>query len=295
MALSFKKLLSFCFALMFLFSCTSHVQSREKKSVMVSIPPYASFIEKISHNTLDIGILVPSGMNLHTFEPTPKQIEQFKDAKIWFTIGETFEKKIIAALKEKNPKLLIVDLRKNIPLLFSDVKALPPCDHGKANHHHEGADLHIWMNPNLALRQCKLITATLQKTFPENRETYQENYDGLSRELQNLNRSITQKLSPYKGSAILVSHPAFGYFCDQYGLVQLSVECEGKEPRPRDVGRILEKAKEYDVRSAFVQPGFPNRGLKLIAKKLQLPIYEINPYARDYFTNMQYITDLITK
>jgi zinc transport system substrate-binding protein len=49
---------------------------------------------------------------------------------------------------------------------------------------------------------------------------------------------------------VLVSHPAFGYFCKDYDLEQISIEVEGKEPRPKDVSEeylIKLKAVRYEL------------------------------------------------
>ena len=139
------------------------------------------------------------------------------------------------------------------------------------------------------------MTIALIDLFPENKELYQKNFNNLMLDLMKLQKDLGLELAPFMGNAILVSHPAFGYFCRDFHLIQLSVECEGKDPRPRDVENILKKAEQYKVRCVFLQQGFNNRGAQLIGKKLQLPYYRIDPYARDYLTNMRKISGTIAK
>ena len=75
--------------------------------------------------------------------------------------------------------------------------------------------------------------------------------------------------------------------------MQLSVECEGKDPLPQDVSRILKRAKEAHVQSALVQTSYNNKGTELIAQKLEVPIYSIDPYSGDYLNNMRYLAQTI--
>ena len=73
------------------------------------------------------------------------------------------------------------------------------------------------------------------------------------------------------------------------------MECEGKEPKPRDVEDILKKAQRFQVRCVLLQQGFDNRGAQIIAKKLQLPNYRFDPYARNYLDNMQQLAGYIAQ
>jgi len=287
----FKRLLFLLFLPLF-FSCTKKEPPSEGKlSVLVTIAPYAYFVERIAGETIAVQTLIPPSMNIHTYEPTPKLVEMSTQAKVWFRIDEPFEKKIVQALLEKNPQQKIVNLQEGLPLLSSeDAVELGSCE----AYAHGGEDLHTWLSPKLALRQAKVISETLIALFPENKELYQKNFNDLALDMKKLDRNLDTLVTPYKGDALLVSHPALGYFCHDYGLFQLSVECEGKEPRPKDVERILMQAKKYTVRCVFLQRGFNNRGAILIGKKLQLPIYQIDPYAKDYLKNMREIAKYIS-
>lgn len=277
----------------FFTSCSKKESKSDKPIVFVTIAPYASIVEKIAGDTLTIETIIPQGMNIHTYEPSPKLAQKQMKAVTWFRIGDPFEKKIIAAIQEKNPQQKIINLQEGIDL-FSEHDAvaleLSPCQ-GHAGYY----DLHTWLSPKLMLIQAKTIAETLIDLFPNNKDLYQKNFNDLALELGNLQKKIIELLTPFKGQAILVSHPAFGYFCADFGLVQLSVECEGKDPRPKDIEKLLSLTKIYTVRCALLQQGFNNRGAILIAKKLQLPIYRVDPYARDYLKNMLQIAQQIAK
>jgi len=263
-----------------------------KPTVLVTIAPYAQFVERIAKDTVVIETLVPPGVNLHIYEPTPKHVEKTAAAGVWFQIAEPFEKKITTAFKEQNPQMEIVNLQQGLDLIEEEeTKELAPC----LGHSHEGKDLHTWLSPKLALIQARHIANTLATLFPEQKDFYEKNFNRLAIDLRLLDEQIGTKLKPFEGQAILVSHPALGYFCRDYSLIQLSVECEGKDPRPKDVEEILKKTKSYNVRCVLLQKGFNNRGAQLIGQKLQLPIDEIDPYAENYIHNMREIAGYIAQ
>lgn len=281
--------------LLFLFGACSKKESPAKPhhlpSILVTIPPYAFFAEKIAHGTIEIHTLVPPNTNLHVYEPSPKSVEQSIAARAWFRIDEPIEQQLLTALQQRNPKMQIINLQENLPLLKGDgAIELAPC----VSHHHD-RDLHTWLSPSLALKQTEVIAAVLIDLFPEHAALYRENWNDLRDELIALERDLSQQLTPFKGSALLVSHAAFGYFCKEFGLLQLSIECGGKDPRPRDVEAILNRADAYQLRCVFLQKGFNNKGAELIGKKLDLPQFQVDPYARDYFNNMRQIAGYISK
>lgn len=262
----------------------------EKPIVLVTISPYAYFVERIVGTTLQIQTLVPPEMNIHIYEPSPKLVKTSGEAKVWFRIDEPFEKKIVKAFAERSPKMQIVDLQEGVALLNEENLIRASC-----GHYHGGKDLHTWASPKIALQQSQVIANTLMKLFPEHQDLYQRNFDRLSSDLKQLDQDLTSMLTPLKGEAILISHPSLGYFCRDYGLIQLSVECEGKDPRPKDVEQILQLANVYKVRCVLIQTGFNNQGAQFFASQLRLPMYRIDPYARDYLNNMRNIAGYIAK
>ena len=208
-------------------------------------------------------------------------------AKIWFRIGEPFERRVARVFQQRQPQMEMVELWKGIPLLIGE-----HCGH---SHHmdEESKDLHIWMNPLLVARQCKKIAEALENLQPSHAEEYAFRLSVVEKELLALDQEIQDILKGFEENAILVSHPAFGYFCKEYRLIQLSVECAEKDPLPKDIERILQAAKEYRVRVVFTQEGYSNKGAELIAKRLNLPIFVVDPYAKGYSHNLLRIAKLI--
>lgn len=274
--------------LLLVFGCQKAPETKPKGPlrVLVTIAPYAEFVKTISNDEVDVITLLPPGSNLHTYEPSPSLVSKLSNVDLWVQIGETFEKQIEAAMISANPQLKILDMSQKIPLLpFSkETKSFGGC-----GHHHEGRDLHIWMGPKNAPSQVRLIAESMISLDRAHQKTYLDGMNNLIHELETLDRDLSIELAPYANSAILVSHPSLGYFCENYHLKQISIECEGKAPRPQDLEAILEEARDLEALCIFTQAGFDNRGATLIAQKLSIPTFELDPYAPGYFDNMHQI------
>ena len=84
----------------------------------------------------------------------------------------------------------------------------------------------------------------------------------------------------------MVFHPAWGYFASAYGLEQLPVEVEGKEPKPKELMHLLEEAKENKVKAIFTQPEFSDTTAKLISEELGIKVIKASPLVSDWSQNL---------
>ncbi len=246
--------------------------------------PYVGMVETLTDKQVKVELLVPAGFSAHTYEPTPKQILNAAKASIWFTLGELFEARALKALEAENPKLMIVDLRQGLSLMDGH-------DH-EGEHHHccsGGADTHIWMSPKMMQVQVALIAKSLQKAFPELSPVIETNTPMLLERLNNLDKDIQTLLDGHKGQIVFVSHPAYGYFCREYGVVEQSIEFEGKDPTPKHLYKLVEQAKNDHVRTIFVQRQYSTKAAELVANEIGAKLVMLDPYSEDYFGSMQKI------
>lgn len=269
------------FFIIFLFF-TPLLYAAEQSVVLVSVAPHKYFVERIAGNTLHIELMVPAGASAHTYEPTPKQILTVSRADIWFQLGEAFENKVGTTLKSYHPKMQFVDMRSSLNLIHDETG----CAHC---HHNHGADLHIWLSARLAKTQVQTVANALIATYPQHAELYKANLIQFQSELNLLDQEITALLQPVAKRTILVSHPAYAYFCRDYQLDQLSIEFEGKDPTPRQLTNLLQKVRKLEIRRIFTQPQYGNKGALLIAKEIGAEIVSLNPYAEEYMQSMREI------
>lgn len=275
-----KKVLLFIFFL----SCFKPTLKNEKENLLlVSIAPYKFFVQKIAGEGFVVKSIAPAGVNPHAFEPRPKQVEGFMHAKIWFQIGEPFEERLSLCLKEKNPSLLTQDLREDIPLIRFSSHLCP--------WEKELNDRHVWLSPKLAKKQAFFIKKALCQKFPSQKKIFARNFSSLCDDLDLLDAEIEKRVKNASNKTLLVSHPALGYFCKEYGLSQLSLEFEGKETRLKHLEEISQKLSLQKPSLALAFPQHNNKGAHFLAKKLGIDIRYIDPYSPDY---TQMLTTLAT-
>lgn len=265
------KRIALFFILCLLCGCSGGGSSK-KKLVVTSLPPYAHIAEEIGDDLVDVVSFLSPEDNPHTFEPTPKQMDAIKHASLFIGVGEPYEKKLTAALLQNNPKMQVLDLSP------------------------QGVqDRHIWMSPKMMQNQVVQISQAIAHVVPDEALVIKKNTEELEMELKALDQSIGEKLKPFHSQVLLVSHPSFGYFCSEYGFVQVPVESEGKNPLPRQLDVILQMQKTRTFRCAFVVPQGGQKGTYILAKRIEIPVFQFNPLAEDYFRNMQTLANLIAE
>lgn len=251
-----------------------------KETVLVSVSPHKFFVEQIAGDTVDVLLMVPAGASAHTYEPTPKQMMEASKAAIWFFIGESFETKAMATLKSYRPEIRLIDLRENVDLISGE---------GCCQCHANAADLHFWLSPREAKKQAETIYKELVKAFPENSQDYKERYHHFTEKLATVDRDMQKMFQHSSQKLVLVSHPAYAYLCRDYGLKQLSIECEGKDPTPQQLTNILNSAKKAEVKKVFIQIQYGNKGARLIAEHLNAQLITLDPYSENYFESLKEI------
>jgi zinc transport system substrate-binding protein len=256
--------------------------------IFVSIPPQRFFVERIGGDRVAVEVLIGSGQSPATYELTPKQMTRLWDADLFFRIGVPFEKILIEKLASLMDTGKIIDTRWNIELRKIDDYE----ESGHSHYHGHGAlDPHIWLNPLLVKLQAETIGNSLVQIDPFNKDYYEENLRQFSMELDALHEEIIGILQPFGGRSFHVFHPAYGYFADAYGLKQVSVESEGKEPTASQLAQLITRAKEEKIKAIFVQPQFSSKSAEVLANQIGARVIVFDPLAEDYLSNLREMAD----
>jgi zinc transport system substrate-binding protein len=165
----------------------------------------------------------------------------------------------------------------------------PACDHGC------GKDPHIWLSPPLLKRQAVLIAEALAAAAPEHAEAFDQNLQGLLARLDTVDAEIRNRLAPHDGKAFFVFHPAWGYFADEYGLRQIAIEVEGKEPSDSELTEVQQRARESGAQVIFVQPQISSQSAEAVAKAIGGRVEELDPLAEDVAAGLLAAADAIAE
>ncbi|MCK5200334.1 MAG: zinc ABC transporter substrate-binding protein [Spirochaetales bacterium] len=263
--------------------------------VFVSIEPQRYFIERIGGEYISVDVMVKPGQSPATYGPTPGQITKLGKASVFFSIGVPFEHAFIDKIGNTIPELNIVDTTVGIVK-----RTITGHDHneGKEEHSDEHTDEkmldpHVWMSPILVKKQASVMLETLISLDAEQSDYFRTNYNQFIMDLDKVHSELKTDLAELKGSTMFVYHPSFGYFTDLYGLKQIAIETEGKEPGPKGLETIINEIISDDVKVIFVQPEFQSSSIAVITETTGASVMPVDPLSYDYLNNLRYIADAL--
>ena len=255
--------------------------SGSKLTVAVSIVPQATFVTKIAGDLVDVVTMIPPGSSAETYSPTPRQLQEFSNASIYFTIGVPPEEaNILPKAKDFNADLNIVPLAEHVARSYPDLEISP----GER-------DPHIWLSPKRVKVMVDVIADQLSVTDPDNKDTYLKNAENFKEQLDMVDARIRESLSSLSINTFIAYHPAFGYFADDYGLEMIALEEEGKEATPQTFRSLIDLAKEKGIKVIFYQAEVDSRQSEAFAKEIGGKTMQIAPLAPDYIENLEKMAD----
>jgi zinc transport system substrate-binding protein len=264
---------------LFLASCglTGGQDTGGKIGVMVTVLPQVEFVSAVGGDRVDVKAMVPPGANPHTYEVTPAQMAKLSTAKMYFKVGSPIEFELtwLDKLIAQNPAMAVVDCNKGIELMQSQDPDEP------------GIDPHTWTSPQNVKIMVNNICEGLSRLDPEDKNFYEGNRDTYLQKLDALDADIRSALAGTVNRYFIVYHPAWGYFARDYGLKQLGIEREGKEPQAAYMARLIKEARDNNIKVIFVSPQFDTRSAEAIAREIDGRVVSIDPEGRDYLDNMR--------
>jgi zinc transport system substrate-binding protein len=257
--------------------------------VTVSILPQAYFVERIAGDLVDVNVMVGAGEEAHTYEPKPEQMKSLTQSQILFTIGLEYENVWVPRFKDINPSLEIVDSAEGIqriPLSSDHAHEDEDEDHDEENPE-QGLDPHVWLSPDNGQIIAKNILNALSELAPQYAEEFQQNFDNLIKDIEDLDTRIDATLSDLAGQKFMVFHPAWGYFARQYDLEEIAVQVGGQEPSASELAALIQIAEEENIRVIFVQPTFSTANAEAIAREINAQVAVVDPLAEDWLANLE--------
>ena len=274
-------------AVMQMITACSSPQTADNESVYVSILPLRGLLQEIVGKDLRIDVLVPAGASPETFEPTPRQFVALNRAQLIFDIGLLdFE---TALLQKVDDSQKIVNLSEGIELLAGSCSHI----HADGHRHAHGIDPHIWTSPQALQRMAANAYTAIRRIYPDSTR-YEDNYRRLQAKLAALDAQTASMLTESGVQLFVIYHPALTYYAHDYGLQQVAIEEDGKEPSARHLARLIEQARASRVKHIFYQSQFPATAVEVIAGDIGAEPVQIDPLREDIIANIEEITRLIT-
>ena len=273
-----------------LVSCQHKTVEIEKTQLTVSIIPQKYLVSFIAGDKFEIQAMLPTGSNHETYEPAPRDMEKISASKLYFALGALdFELTWLDRLKAANPSMQVINTSEGIQMLSGHKHEDTEGD----EHHHRGIDPHTWLSPSCMKIQASTISKALSAIDTANAIFYSTNLTKFNILADSVDRLIREKLVGSAGKSILIFHPAFGYFCRDYNLTQISIEQDGKEPSPAYMAEIVQTAKEKGIKAIFISKEFDTRNAEAIALEINGKVVVFDPMAENWAENMIHLADLI--
>lgn len=260
--------------------------------VTVSIAPLKYFTEKIGGNNVEVMIMVPAGASPATYEPKPRQMAALTKSEMFIAIGVPFERAWLPRMQAANPDMKVVKALAGVELM--QMKSHHHDADGHADGGEEGLpDPHVWTSPKASKALASTILSSLVQADPERSLEYKKNYNELLAEIVAVDSDLKKMLAGKQGTRFLTYHPSWGYFARDYGLVQIPVELEGKEPGPRELAQVIRMAKKSGIKVVFAQPQFSEKSARIVANAIGGTVVFADPLSEDWANNLRKVAESI--
>ncbi|MCA0970510.1 ZinT/AdcA family metal-binding protein [Halobacillus litoralis] len=274
--------------------------SAEPLKLFTTVYPLQFFAQEVAGEEADVESILPPGSDPHTYEPTSKEMIEIADADAFIYNGaglEAYAEKIASSVGSESVQ--VVEASKGMDL----AEHAHNHDHG---HDHGDQDPHVWLDPMRSVQLAEKVKDTLVELRPEKEAVFTENFETLKAELEELDQQFSSQLESLPGSYIIVSHAAYGYWEEAYGIKQIAVSglSPTNEPSQKDLENIVEKANQYGLNYVFFEQNVTPKIADVVRKEIgaeALRLHNVSVLTEEdiqneetYFTLMEHNLEQLT-
>lgn len=223
--------------------------------VLAVTPSAFAFAKNIISENGIVEMLVPPGTDVHDFNLKPSDVKKLRSFDAIIVSGLGLDDKIANSAQKAGCRVIDASL------------GISPVS----------GDPHVWLDPQLAIRQVENISDALADIDPAHAVAYRANSERYIKVLNDLDRECTAVLESLKGKYLITFHSGFGYFARRYGLKHLSLTgLSGGQATPAGMRTIYDAVRQYGVKGIFVEKGFSENRMKAMAKNLSVKVCVID-------------------
>ncbi|HPF02602.1 MAG TPA: zinc ABC transporter substrate-binding protein [Bacteroidales bacterium] len=263
-------------------SCGLNEPAKTERIISVSIAPFEYFVKTIGAGDFQVNVMVPAGASPHIYEPSPGQINMLRKSSAYVSNGFLgFEMSWLPKFYDVNKTMEKLSLGDYINLIEAE--------HAHEGEHAEKADPHFWVSPKNASVIALKIKDLLCRLNPGEAEKYGANYDSLVIKIKDLERKAEDLFADHKGNIFITYHPTLAYLARDYGLEELTLEHDGKEPSPARVKELIDIARSNNIKKVFLTREYDKRQVEALSSETGAEIVVIDPLSPDWFQSVQLI------
>ena len=257
-------------------------------TVIATTSVFADLAQLALGDNVMIETIVPAGVDVHTFEPSPADAQKLAGADLIVMNGLGLDEWALSLLEAAGKSEEdVLELAEGIDESNAWVY-LEGEEHGEEEgkeeaeegeeHGHGGSDPHIWLDPKGAAIYVDRIAARVAAELPERAAEIESARDAGLAEIAALDEELRVGFAAVDASArkIVTFHDAFGYFARAYGIeiVGVAVEAPGQEPSAKEIAALIDAIKAAGVTSVFSEAQFPSKVLDQVAAETGATVLE---------------------
>jgi len=225
-------------------------QIDKKLNVVATTTIVGDIVQNVGGDTINLSVLLPVGIDPHSFQPSPKDMARAADADLIIINGAGLEEFLTSLLENSGGNAIVVDSSQGIDLLKAP--------EGESSEETAVGDPHVWMDPNNVMIWVRNILTALEEEDPANSAIYHKNAETYLKELEKLDAWVQEQVGLLPGDhrKLVTDHQVLGYFAARYGFQQVGAlipsYSTGAEPSAQELAHLEDSIQELGVKAIFV-------------------------------------------
>lgn len=226
---------------------------KDTLEIYTTVFPMKSFVEQIGGDTVDVETIYPNGVDIHSYEPTQKEMIDFADGDLFVYTTEQFDpvaEKIKNAVGEHSNFFAAGDVISEEDFLeMHEGHDHADEEHGHDHGHEHGTeDPHVWLDPVFSLQMAESIKDKLIEMNPEQEQLYNENFEALKNDLEDIDNELKAITESPKRDTVYISHESLSYLANRYHFKQVGVTgMNNQKPSQQELVEIIENVEKQNA------------------------------------------------
>ncbi len=245
-----KKFFLILLSLIIVFQLTGCNLENEKKSNKIKIVttafPVYDFAVNVAGNMADVQLLMPTGAEAHSYEPTVQDVISIKECDLFICLGKGAEPWTKSIIDEKGSSGKVLEAM-NYAELKTD-------KHSHEGHSEYEYDQHVWTSFENAQEIVNAISTELGDTDPENKSLYEKRAADYNKKLKELDSKFAKLAKKCEKTVVFADRFPFRYFVEDYNLRYFAAfpGCSAEsEPSAATVAELIDTVKKENIPVIF--------------------------------------------
>ena len=255
-----------------------------KPIIVTTLFPFYDITSQLVGKEAEVSLLLPPGVEPHSFEPTPQDIIKIQEADIFIYTGDVMEpwvKDIVANIPES---VKIINASDDITLIESTDDHSHDDEHGhedeeKKDKSGSNLDPHFWLDFNNTIIATNNISKSISELNIIDNNNLDQNKNSIVAALEQIDTDYSNTLAKCSNKTILqAGHRTFEYLSRKYKLDYITTEelSPNSDTSAQDIAKLVKEVRETRAKAIFSEELIEPRIANTIASETGVPVLELN-------------------